>query len=172
MGGPEVAGRVMGAACASVRGPAQGQRTAPHRGRGGDGRGAARRRRSRHAAHAAHPAPARTVPPHLLLRRGRRRLGDRGAVLGVGGFFGIRALQGPPSSGEEEVATEQTVPEGGEVIAEAPVGPDEAVAHDAVVPFEPTEDSGRVDVRITAVDRDATEEIRETNSLNDEPPRG
>ncbi|MGN7210430.1 hypothetical protein [Brachybacterium paraconglomeratum] len=95
-----------------------------------------------------------------------------GLLLGVGGFFGIRALQGPPSPGEEEVATEQTVPEGGEVLAEPPVGPDEAVAHDAVVPFEPTEDSGRVDVRITAVDWDATEEIRETNSLNDEPAEG
>ena len=95
-----------------------------------------------------------------------------GLLLGVGGFFGIRALQEPPSPGEEEVATEQAVPEGGEVLAEAPVGPDEAVAHDAVVPFEPTEDSGHVDVRITAVDWDATEEIRETNSLNDEPAEG
>lgn len=95
-----------------------------------------------------------------------------GLLLGVGGFFGIRALQGPPSPSEEEVATEQTVPEGGEVIAEAPVGPDEAVAHDAVVPFEPTEDSGRVDVRITTVDWEATDEIREANSLNDEPAEG
>lgn len=95
-----------------------------------------------------------------------------GLLLGVGGFFGIRALQGPTSSGEEVVATEQSVPEGGEVLAEAPIGPDEAVALDAVVPFEPTEDSGRVDVRTTAVDWEATDELREANSLNDEPAEG
>jgi hypothetical protein len=100
-----------------------------------------------------------------------------GLVLGVGGFFGVRALQGSEPAAGGATADGGSPPGGDyggdpEVLAEAPVGPDEAVAHDVVFPYEPTSSSGRVDVWFRAVDWEATAAVLQANTVNPEPAEG
>ena len=94
-----------------------------------------------------------------------------GLLLGVGGFFGVRALQhegGAPISGGESTgpAPEPTV------LEKAPVGPDSAVPLGSTFPIESTLLEGQVDVTPTTVDWDATAEIHEANAYNEKPEAG
>ena len=97
-----------------------------------------------------------------------------GLVLGVGGFFGVRALQddgGTPTTGEE--TGESTTPEeDAPVLDETPVGPDAAVPLGSTFPIHSTALDGEVEVTVTDVDWDATEEILEANTSNSEPLEG
>ncbi|MGO1598873.1 MAG: hypothetical protein ACTHX0_04470 [Brachybacterium sp.] len=97
-----------------------------------------------------------------------------GLVLGVGGFFGVRALQGderPPVTDEETTDDTPTTPEP-TVLEETPVGEGGAVPLGSTFPIHSTTLDGEVEVTVTDVDWDATEEIQEANSFNAEPLSG
>lgn len=91
-----------------------------------------------------------------------------GLVLGVGGFFGVRSLQGggdgPPPT--DEVTTEPTV------LETVPVGPDSAIPLGSTFPIESDVLEGAVDVTPATVDWDASAAIHETNSYNEQPEAG
>lgn len=98
-----------------------------------------------------------------------------GLVLGVGGFFGVRAFQdgggtsiaGGDSDGGGDGA-ESTPP----ALDEIPVGPDDAVPFGSTFPIYSTTLEGEVHATATAVDWDATAEILAVNSLTQEPEEG
>ncbi|MDN5820479.1 MAG: hypothetical protein L0H39_03220, partial [Brachybacterium sp.] len=58
------------------------------------------------------------------------------------------------------------------VLDETPVGPDSAVPLGSTFPIRSTVLGGEVEVTVTAVDWDATEELHEANSFNEEPREG
>lgn len=127
-----------------------------------------------------------------------------GLLLGVGGFFGVRALQddggapvageheSPASAGESEPAersgsggeaegaddepaeqsTEDAAPPTGEPLADIPVGREQAVPFGASFPLQPAKVEAEVEVAVTAVDWDATQEILDANSFTAEPGEG
>lgn len=94
-----------------------------------------------------------------------------GLVLGVGGFFGVRALQGddgpPTTDGQSTEPTPEPT-----VLDQTPVGQDSAVPLGSTFPIESTMLDGEVDMTPTTVDWDASDEIREANSYNDPPEAG
>lgn len=105
-----------------------------------------------------------------------------GLVLGVGGFFGVRALQedgdtsvadGEGSEGgggqEGEAATPGEEPQ---TLDERPVGPEAAVPFGSTFPVHSDVLDGEVEVRLTALDWDATSAILEANSFTEEPKEG
>lgn len=91
-----------------------------------------------------------------------------GLVLGVGGFFGVRALQGGdgPRPTAEETTTEPTV------LETAPVGPDSAIPLGSTFPMESDVLEGAVDVTPATVDWDASAAIHEANTYNEQPEAG
>ena len=121
-----------------------------------------------------------------------------GLLLGVGGFFGVRALQddgGAPVAGEHESpasdgdpepgesggaaedepaeqSTEDAAPPTGEPLADIPVGREQAVPFGASFPLQPAKVEAEVEVAVTAVDWDATQEILDANSFTAEPGEG
>ncbi|MGO1284092.1 MAG: hypothetical protein ACTHXC_08830 [Brachybacterium sp.] len=101
-----------------------------------------------------------------------------GLLLGVGGFFGVRALQddGGTSLGQEgrTGSDEGGEGEGPEVQAldESPVGPDAAVPSGSTFPLHSDALDSEVEVSGITVDWDATTEILETNSFTEEPQEG
>ena len=127
-----------------------------------------------------------------------------GLLLGVGGFFGVRALQddggapvageheSPASAGESEPAerswsggeaegadgepaeqsTEDAALPTGEPLADIPVGREQAVPFGASFPLQPAKVEAEVEVAVTAVDWDATQEILDANSFTEEPGEG
>lgn len=138
-----------------------------------------------------HRPPQRTAPTEPLPARASRTsfyltVGClsviAGLVLGVGGFFGVRALQddagasiaeGDSDGGGEDGAggddgVEATPP----VFEEIPAGPADAVPFGSTFPVHSTTLGAEVEVSATAMDWDATPEILEANSLNLEPEEG
>ena len=122
------------------------------------------------------PLPARAPRTSFYLTVGCLSV-IAGLVLGVGGFFGVRALQhgggisiagGGSDGGGDEQGTETTPP----TFDEMPVGPEDAVPFGSTFPFHSTTLGADVDVTVTAMDWDATSEILEANSLNAEPEEG
>lgn len=121
-----------------------------------------------------------------------------GLVLGVGGFFGVRALQddgaaplageheSPASDGDPEPAepggaaedepaeqsTEDAAQPTGEPLADIPVGREQAVPFGTPFPLHPAKVEDEVEVAVTAVDWDATQEILDANSFTEEPGEG
>ena len=121
-----------------------------------------------------------------------------GLVLGVGGFFGVRALQddgaaplageheSPASDGDPEPAepggaaedepaeqsTEDAAQPTGEPLADIPVGREQAVPFGTPFPLHPAKVEDEVEVAVTAVDWDATQEILDANSFTAEPGEG
>ena len=94
-----------------------------------------------------------------------------GLVLGVGGFFGVRALQGgdgPPAT--DGAATEPTPAP--TVLDQAPVGPDSTIPLGSTFTMESDVLEGEVDVTPAAVEWDATEAIHAANSFNEQPEAG
>lgn len=95
-----------------------------------------------------------------------------GLLLGVGGFFGVRALQGDGGitigEGEETTAPEEEP----QVLDEAPVGPDAAVPFGSTFPTVSGQFEGEAEVTFAALDWDATDEIHEANSYNEDPGEG
>lgn len=131
-----------------------------------------------------HLPPHRTAPTEQLPERSPRTsfymtVGCLsvivGLLLGVGGFFGVRALQddGEATPGQEQGggggAVEEPEPQ---VLDETPVGPDAAVPSGSTFPLRSDALEGAVEVVSTAVDWDATSEILETNSFTKEPQQG
>lgn len=91
-----------------------------------------------------------------------------GLVLGIGGFFGVRAV----TDGE---ATEPTAtsPTQGETFKTAPVGRDAAIALGTTFPHaSPDKFPGDAEIALTETDWDATEEIAAANEFNPAPPSG
>ena len=121
-----------------------------------------------------------------------------GLLLGVGGFFGVRALQddgaaplageheSPASDGDPEPAepggaaedepaeqsTEDAAQPTGEPLADIPVGREQAVPFGTPFPLHPAKVEDEVEVAVTAVDWDATQEILDANSFTEEPGEG
>ena len=121
-----------------------------------------------------------------------------GLLLGVGGFFGVRALQddgGAPVAGEHESpasdgdpepaepggaaedepaeqSTEDAAQPTGEPLADIPVGREQAVPFGTPFPLHPAKVEDEVEVAVTAVDWDATQEILDANSFTEEPGEG
>ena len=121
-----------------------------------------------------------------------------GLLLGVGGFFGVRALQddgaaplageheSPASDGDPEPAepggaaedepaeqsTEDAAQPTGEPLADIPVGREQAVPFGTPFPLHPAKVEDEVEVAVTAVDWDATQEILDANSFTAEPGEG
>lgn len=94
-----------------------------------------------------------------------------GLLLGVGGFFGVRALQdveGPIAQGEGTT----TPGEPPQSFDEVPVGPDQAVPFGGAFPVRSTLFDGEAEVTSLVVDWDATAEIHEANSFNEVPAEG
>ncbi|HEX7352629.1 hypothetical protein [Brachybacterium sp.] len=87
-----------------------------------------------------------------------------GLVLGVGGFFGVRAIQG---DGGEPVVEEEPA-----VLEETPVGPDAAVPFGTTFPIHSQALDGDVEATFVDLDWDADAEIAEANSLNEPPQPG
>lgn len=95
-----------------------------------------------------------------------------GLVLGVGGFFGVRAIQGDgggSTAGEERTDGSEGEPT---VLDETPAGPDAAVPFGSTFPMHSQTLEGDVDVTFVEMNWDATEEIAAANSLNDPPGEG
>lgn len=92
-----------------------------------------------------------------------------GLVLGVGGFFGVRAM-----TGGDPAETATTEPGGtGESLETAPAGKGLAVPLGTSFPLaSPDEFTGEVQVAVTEVDWDATSEVAEANEFNDAPGSG
>lgn len=118
-----------------------------------------------------------------------------GLLLGVGGFFGVRSLSDggdapvagahegtdpadptePVGSGEGEQAeqsTQDAAAPTGEPLAEIPAGREQAVPFGAVFPLHPATVEGDVEVAVTAVDWDATEEVLDANTFTPTPAEG
>ncbi|ASK65693.1 hypothetical protein CFK39_07425 [Brachybacterium avium] len=101
-----------------------------------------------------------------------------GLLLGVGGFFGVRALQDggstPVVDGEGRAESTDGTPPAEEptVLDKTPAGADSAVPLGSTFPLRSTALGGEVEVTVTEVDWDATEEIHEANSFNEEPREG
>lgn len=133
-----------------------------------------------------HPPPHRTAPTELLPARAPRTsffltVGClsviAGLVLGLGGFFGVRALQdwggtsiaeGGSDGGGDGQGAETTPP----TFDEIPVGLEGAVPFGSTFPVHSTTLGADVEVTATAMDWEATSAIREANSLNLEPEEG
>lgn len=123
--------------------------------------------------------PTVTLPTSKPPRRGRSSFYVTvgclsviaGLLLGVGGFFGVRAVQGDGTSttGGEQTTSSPAEPT---VLDETPVGKDSAVPLGSTFPIESTPLGGEVDVTVAEVDWDADEEIQEANSFNEEPAAG
>lgn len=96
-----------------------------------------------------------------------------GLLLGVVGFFGVRALQG---GGEgpvvEETATDEATTEEPAVLEATPVGEDSAVPFGSTFPFEVPDMNGEVEVTFSDLDWDGTEEVLAENSFSKEPAEG
>ena len=92
-----------------------------------------------------------------------------GLVLGVGGFFGVRAV-----TGGDPTQTATTDPAGtGESLEVAPEGKEAAVPLGTSFPVvSPDEFTGEVQVAVTEMDWDATAEVAEANEYNDAPGAG
>lgn len=99
-----------------------------------------------------------------------------GLVLGVGGFFGVRALQDGAATlgGESQESTpESPTPEAEPtVLDETPVGSGAAVPFGSTFPIRSGVLDGDVELTLTDVDWDATPEILEANSFTEEPTEG
>lgn len=82
-----------------------------------------------------------------------------GLLLGVGGFFGVRALQGEgaPPVAEEEAPT---------TLSEIPAGPEAAVPMGSTMPLRSEALGGEVELTVSEVDWAADEEIQEANALS------
>lgn len=121
-----------------------------------------------------------------------------GLLLGVGGFFGVRTLQGDPvrptdgtsatadgtstdgastdgdsstdGSSGEPTATE--IATASETVTETPAGKDEAVDIGTAVRMEQPLQGIPVDMRISTVDWDATDELHDANTFNEAPKAG
>lgn len=112
-----------------------------------------------------------------------------GLLLGVGGYFGVRALEGGPDhptggatatagaggrsggggAGEPTATAVSSAPE---TLAETPVGKDQAVALGTAVPMRHLAQDIPVEVRISGVDWDATQELHDANTFNEAPGEG
>lgn len=92
-----------------------------------------------------------------------------GLVLGVGGFFGVRAV-----TGGDPTQSATTDPGGtGESLESAPAGKGAAVPLGTSFPVvSPDEYVGEVQVAVTEMDWDATAEVAEANEYNDPPGSG
>lgn len=92
-----------------------------------------------------------------------------GLVLGVGGFFGVRAV-----TGGDPTQSATTDPGGtGESLESAPAGKGAAVPLGTSFPvISPDEYVGEVQVAVTEMDWDATAEVAEANEYNDAPGAG
>ncbi|MGP4975534.1 hypothetical protein [Brachybacterium tyrofermentans] len=92
-----------------------------------------------------------------------------GLVLGVGGFFGVRAV-----TGGDPTQSATTDPGGtGESLESAPAGKGAAVPLGTSFPVvSPDEYVGEVQVAVTEMDWDATAEVAEANEYNDAPGAG
>lgn len=90
-----------------------------------------------------------------------------GLLLGVGGFYGVRALQGGGGTVVEETPTAEPT-----TLESTPVGEDSAVPFGSTFPFEVPDMNGEVAVTFSDLDWDGTAEVMETNSFNDEPAEG
>lgn len=92
-----------------------------------------------------------------------------GLVLGVGGFFGVRAV-----TGGNPAETTSTGPSGtGESLETAPVGKGAAVPLGTSFPvIAPDQFTGEAQTVVTEVDWDATSEVAEANVYNDAPGSG
>lgn len=120
-----------------------------------------------------------------------------GLLLGVGGYFGVRALEGDPerptdsasataggtapsdggssnggSSNGGDGPTETAVATAPETLAETPVGKDQAVALGTAVPMRHFSQDIPVEIRISGVDWDATQELHDANTFNEAPGEG
>lgn len=97
-----------------------------------------------------------------------------GLLLGVGGFFGVRALQdgGGATVAEGEGGEGTPTTKGPTVLDETPVGSDSAVPLGSTFPIDSSALEGEVEVTLAAVDWDATAEMHEANSYNEEPQAG
>src|SRR5690606_5479638 len=121
-----------------------------------------------------------------------------GLLLGVGGFFGVRTLQDDPvratdgpsatadgtstdgssSDGEsseggdsgEPTATE--IATASETLTQTPTGKDEAVDIGTAVRMDQPLQGIPVDMRISTVDWDATDELHDANTFNEAPKAG
>lgn len=92
-----------------------------------------------------------------------------GLLLGVGGFFGVRAVTGGDPSETAGTETGGT----GESLEAAPVGKEAAVPMGTTFPVvSPDEYIGEVQVAVTEIDWDATTEVAEANTFNDAPGSG
>lgn len=124
--------------------------------------------RSGTAATAATTAATAPLPPHRPRTSFYVAVGClsiiAGLVLGVGGFFGVRALQG---DGGEPVVEEEPA-----VLEETPVGPEAAVPFGTTFPIHSQALDGDVDATFVDLDWDASAEIAEANSLNEPPQSG
>lgn len=92
-----------------------------------------------------------------------------GLVLGIGGFFGVRAVTGepsePPTTGPSSPATTS--------LEAAPVGRDAVIPLGTTFPHTaPDKFPGEAEMALIEVDWDATEEIAAANELNDPPASG
>lgn len=100
-----------------------------------------------------------------------------GLVLGVGGFFGVRALQDDGGTtvvdgegdGHGDGGDEETSPP---TLEETPVGPEDAVPLGSTFPLRSSAFDADVQVISTEVEWDATDAIMEANSFNSEPGEG
>jgi len=92
-----------------------------------------------------------------------------GLVLGVGGFFGVRAV-----TGGDPTQSATSDPGGtGESLESAPAGKGAAVPLGTSFPVvSPDEYVGEVQVAVTEMDWDATAEVAEANEYNDAPGAG
>lgn len=100
-----------------------------------------------------------------------------GLVLGVGGFFGVRALQDPSGTtvtagGSDGGGDGQGAESTPSTFDEIPVGPDEVVPFGSTFPVHSEVLGGDAEVTATAMDWDATPEILDANSLTLEPEEG
>ena len=99
-----------------------------------------------------------------------------GLVLGVGGFFGVRVLEGGGGTtvvengrGDGDGDGAQPTPA---ALEETPVGPASAVPLGSSFPLRSSAFDADVEVTSAAVDWDASAAIMEANSFNAEPEEG
>jgi len=120
-----------------------------------------------------------------------------GLMLGIGGFFGVRAIQGDPARPTDGTTADGTSTNGGsssdgesseggdsgeptateiatasETLTEAPTGKGEAVGIGTAVRMEQPLQGIPVDMRISGVDWDATDELHDANTFNEAPKAG
>lgn len=92
-----------------------------------------------------------------------------GLILGIGGFFGVRAVTGEPTETPTTGPSSPTVT----TLETAPAGRDASIPLGTTFPYAaPDKFPGTAEMALTEVDWDATDELLAASEFNEEPEPG